>query len=589
MRGTRKVRAAVAWASIIALTSGCTSLPSNTDPHVLHTFNAQTAAEPDARPIEGREPDLLLRDFYAASALPAADYEAARAYLTGDARSAWDPSLQVLVVDNIGVTTLVGGAGAKRSYSVHGDVVGELHDGGAFTPEHGSYEATLELELVDGEWRISSLPSGVVLERAELRDHYQPYNLYFFDPAGDELITDRRWVVTRRESLPSALLTLLTGGPSERLSPAVEESSPAHLTGDNDAIAYAGMEDGAYTFTGFGGLDEQARKQFAAQVVWTLASAGVTGPYSLRADGEVLFDGADALTVDDFAEFSPLVDLVGETTLYSLVDGRVSRVSGGTAHQVEGALGEAGNALTADIFGEKYWAGVFGEPGGNNEEGEAGEEAKDVFRVGEFGGSEEDVVEGTTFSRPTFEPNAAAVWVVADGTRVLRTIHSGATNEVVTSEVKVELPEGVEGNISVLRLSRSSARAVMVVDGRLYTGIVKREATGERSVVNVMEYASELGGSVISADWQPDGSLLVGTSSAVSPVMRVEQDGSGSTTLSAGNISAPVVAVGTSPNMLYVTDSNALLQMPVSGTDNPLWREVPGLLGTRALPIVARH
>ena len=582
---TRKAKV-VAWASIIALTSGCTSLPTNSDPHVLHSFNAQTAAEPDARPIEGREPDLLLRDFYAASALPAADYEAARAFLTGDARSAWDPRVQTLIVDNIGVTTLVGGAGTKRSYSVHGDVVGELHDGGAFTPEHGSYEATLELELVDGEWRISSLPSGVVLERSELREHYQPYNLYFFDPAGNELITDRRWVVSRRESLPSALITLLTGGPSERLAPAVEESSPAHLTGENDAIAYAGMEDGAYTFTGFGGLDEKARKQFAAQVVWTLASAGVTGPYNLRADGEVLFDGADALTVDDFAEFSPLVDLVGETTLYSLANGRVSRVSGGTAHQVEGALGEAGDALTADIYGEKYWAGVFGKPSGNNEEHE---EDKDVFRVGEFGGREEDIVEGTTFSRPTFEPDAAAVWVVADGTKVLRTIQSGATDEIITSEVDVELPEGVEGNISVLRLSRSSARVVMVIDGRLYTGIVKRGATGERSVVNVVEYASELGGSVISADWQPDGSLLVGTSSGVSPVLRVEQDGSGSHTLSAGNISAPVVAVGTSPNMLYVTDSNALLQMPVSGSDNPLWREVPGLLGTRALPIVARN
>lgn len=580
MRVSRKAKVAVAWASIIALTSGCTSLPTNTDPHVLHPFDAHTAAAPDVRPVEGREPDLLLRDFYGASAIPAADYEAARAFLTGDARSAWDPRVQTLVVDSIGVTTLVGGSGSRRSYSVHGDVVGELHEGGAFTPEHGSYEATIELELVDGEWRISSLPSGVVLERAELREQYQPYSLYFFDPAGNELITDRRWVFARRESLPSALITLLTEGPSERLKPAVEKTSPATLTADEAEISYTGLDDGAYTFTGFGGVDEGTRKQFAAQVVWTLASAGVTGPYSLRADGEALFDDADALTVDDFAEFSPLVDLVGETTLYSLADGRVSRVSGGTANYVDGSLGDAGNVITADIFGEEYWAAVFGD---------GGEGAEDVFRVGQFGGREEEVVKGETFSRPTFEPDAEGVWIVADGTKVLRTVQSGATGEVLTSEVDVELPEGVEGNISVLRLSRSSARAVMVIDGRLYTGIVSRDATGARSIVNVVEYASEIGGAIISADWQPDGSLLVGTSSAFAPVMRVEQDGSSSATLSTGNITAPVVAVGTSPNMLYVTDSNALLQMPVSGSDNPLWREVPGLLGTRALPIVARH
>ena len=70
--------------------------------------------------------------------------------------------------------------------------------------------------------------------------------------------------------------------------------------------------------------------------------------------------------------------------------------------------------------------------------------------------------------------------------------------------------------------------------------------------------------------------------------MRVEQDGSSVTALSTGNISAPVVAVATSPSTLYVTDANALLQVPSSGEDNPIWREVPGLEGVRALPIIAR-
>ena len=127
----------------------------------------------------------------------------------------------------------------------------------------------------------------------------------------------------------------------------------------------------------------------------------------------------------------------------------------------------------------------------------------------------------------------------------------------------------------------------MVIDGKLYTGIVQRGASGERSIVNVLEYAQELGGSVVSAEWRADGSLIVGTS-APSPVLRVEQDGSSMTALSAGNISAPVVAVAASPSMLYVTDVNAVLQVPASGADNPIWREVPGLEGMRALPIIAR-
>ena len=168
------------------------------------------------------------------------------------------------------------------------------------------------------------------------------------------------------------------------------------------------------------------------------------------------------------------------------------------------------------------------------------------------------------------------MWTVADGTRVLRTVESAATGTLTTGEVEVELPEGVDGNISVLRLSRTGTRVVMVIDGSLYTGIVRREASGERSVVNVYEYAHELDGSVISAEWRPDGSLLVGTTTST-PVMRVEQDGSSMTAMSSGNISAPVVAVAASPSTLYVTDANALLQVPASGADNPIWREVPGL------------
>ena len=74
---------------------------------------------------------------------------------------------------------------------MHGTVVGALGTGGAYRPERGTYEATIELEQSGGEWRISSLPAGVVLERTELRNQYQPYNLYFFDAQGQEPVTDR--------------------------------------------------------------------------------------------------------------------------------------------------------------------------------------------------------------------------------------------------------------------------------------------------------------------------------------------------------------------------------------------------------------
>ncbi|MCZ9290622.1 MtrAB system accessory lipoprotein LpqB [Corynebacterium lehmanniae] len=557
--------------ALTTLAAGCASLPTNSAPHVIRSFAPEETETQAAGPKDGQESDLLLRDFYHASATPDSDYEAARAYLTEGASAAWDPSRQKLVVDSIGMTTLPGSSVGQRSYSVHGEVVGVVRSGGSYSPERGDYEATIDMEMVDGQWRISSLPEGVVFERTELRNQYQPYNLYFFDQDDRELVTDRRWVHSRRETLASDLIGLLMEGPSERLRPALTGSLPS-------SVSYTGEQDGAYTFTGFAGVSEDERARFAAQVVWTLATAGVTGPYELKADGQPLIDGTDVLDTDDFISASPLVETVGETKLYALAGGKVVRVDERSTQPVEGSLGAASDVIFADIAKDGEWAAIFGKPGDAED---------DIFRVGRFDGSEAEVMRAGTFTRPAFEPDAAAVWTVADGKRILRTVQSAATGSLTTGEVKVELPDGVDGNISVLRLSRTGTRVVMVIDGRLYTGIVRRQPSGERSIVNVYEYAHELSGSVISADWRPDGSLLVGTTSTT-PVMRVEQDGSSMTAMSAGNISAPVVAVAASPSTLYVTDANALLQVPASGADNPIWREVPGLEGVRALPITSR-
>ena len=557
--------------ALTTLAAGCASLPTNSAPHVIRSFAPEETETQAAGPKDGQESDLLLRDFYHASATPDSDYEAARAYLTEGASAAWDPSRQKLVVDSIGMTTLPGSSVGQRSYSVHGEVVGVVRSGGSYSPERGDYEATIDMEMVDGQWRISSLPEGVVFERTELRNQYQPYNLYFFDQDDRELVTDRRWVHSRRETLASDLIGLLMEGPSERLRPALTGSLPS-------SVSYTGEQDGAYTFTGFAGVSEDERARFAAQVVWTLATAGVTGPYELKADGQPLIDGTDVLDTDDFIAASPLVETVGETKLYALAGGKVVRVDERSTQPVDGTLGAANDVIFADIASDGEWAAIFGKPGDAED---------DIFRVGKFDGSEAEVMRAGTFTRPAFEPDAAAVWTVADGKRILRTVQSAATGSLTTGEVKVELPDGVDGNISVLRLSRTGTRVVMVIDGRLYTGIVRRQPSGERSIVNVYEYAHELSGSVISADWRPDGSLLVGTTSTT-PVMRVEQDGSSMTAMSAGNISAPVVAVAASPSTLYVTDANALLQVPASGADNPIWREVPGLEGVRALPITSR-
>ncbi|WP_257162235.1 MtrAB system accessory lipoprotein LpqB [Corynebacterium cystitidis] len=562
---------ALAVVSVATLTLGsCTRVPTSTEPQALRPFDRTIAEEDLHKPQPGLEPDLLLRDFYAASAIPAGDYSAARNYLTREAAEAWDPHDSMLIVDRIDLTTQPGGNAQRRSLTVRGEVIGSLEEGGSYVPQNGVYEATVQLEQVSGEWRIASLPAGVIMERTELSNQYNPHSIYFLNASGETLVPDRRWVYTGTDSLDSVLLSLLAAGPTDRLAPATASEFPKEA-------AYIGKTDGVYEFSGLSNMDRERRTTFAAQVVWTLARAGINGPYRILADGAPLLD-VDALTPDDFAAMNPQVTNQDVTELYALTDSRLYSVDNEEATVVDGPLGEAGNVSSLDITASGYVAAVLNVP---EDEGQA-------FSVGGIIHPQTEVLRAATITRPSFELDDNVAWVAIDGHRVIRSVRSSASGEVVSNEVGTAFLDDIDGEISVLRLSRSGARVAMIIDGRLYTGIVERTSAGERSIVNVLEYATDYGGSIISVDWKEDGALIVGTSAPDAPVLRVEQDGSAVTTLSTGNINAPVVMVAASPTMIYATDANAILQLPTQGNEYPNWREVPGLQGMRAAPVVAK-
>ncbi|MDO5511661.1 MtrAB system accessory lipoprotein LpqB [Corynebacterium sp.] len=561
-----RLRTLAAVTASLALLVGCTTLPNNTEPQAVRSFEPQIEEDSNLGPQPGREPDLLLRDFYTANAHPTQDYQVARSYLAKDTAQQWNPHDSVLVVNRIDLVTAAGATSEERTFNVRGAVVGRIAPGGAYEPEHGVYEATVEMVRANGEWRIESLPSGVVLERTELRNQFQPQRLFFLDPTGQVLVSDRRWIYSGHQSLDTALVTLFMEGPSPSLEPGVREVLPPEAT-------FAGVFDGAYHFTGFADVDADARLLFAAQLVWTLAVANVPEPYSVVVDGEPLEPGYETLSTDDVAEFNPRVNQTAPVPLYALTDGVVSRVASNQVTAVEGELGQIGGIESVDISAEANAAVVRRE----------GDES--VLLTGVLDGDLTEVLRAETISRPTFEVDSKNQWVVVDGERLVRVVQSGPSGEVSDSEVVID--SDAEGEISVIRLSGSGARIAMIIEGRVHVGVVERPGPAERRVVNVRELAPQLGGTALSLDWQPDGSLLVGTSTPETPVWRVEQDGSAATSLPSGNITAPVVAVAATPSMLYLTDAQATLQLPTTGGDSVFWREVSGLQGQRAAPVAA--
>lgn len=568
-RARLRAIAVVATASLTL--ASCTSLPSKTEPEAIKPFEPFTETSDIPGPEPGREPDLLLRDFYAASAIPTGDYEAAYSFLTPAAQEVWDPDETTLIVDRIDLTTQPGATGQRRSFSVRGDVSGSLREGGSFFPETGVYEATIEMEQVDGEWRISSLPAGILLERTELRNQYQPYNLFFVGSSGEALIADRRWIYSGRESIDTVLMSMLAAGPNERLEPAIYAGLP-------DGANFSGKDGGVYQFTDVGPLAPEDSERIASQVVWTLAIAGVPGPYRITFDGIFVSGDPQGVTTDDFATMDPQATTSDVSRLYALNNGRLFSVDGGDVQEVNEEINDE-QIESIEITADDHVASVLRDPE---------DEDSRIFSVGGMATEQVEVMRAAEFTRPTFEQRSNVSWVVADGDRIIRSVRSESTGEVVSTEISSDFLDEIGGEISVMRISSTGARVAMIIDGRLYSGIIERTAAGERSIVNVVEFAHELEGAAVSVDWAPDGALIVGTSSAEAPVVRVEQDGSASTALPTGNINAPVVMVATSPTTIYATDNNALLQYPFQGQDAVNWREVPGLQGARSAPVVAK-
>ena len=562
--------------SVAVLVSSCASLPNSSEPQSLKRLD-NPSSQQDSGPISGREPDLLLRDFYANSANPLKQYAQARNYLTPDANNQWKPGPETVIIDRIGMSRNSTAGADHVSYTVTGTIVGTLGEGGAYNPRNEDYRAVVTLERRDGEWRIAELPNQAIIERTELRNRYIPRDLYFFDPTGNTLVPDRRWMFAGTNTQDTALISLLLAGPSPTLAPGVMDELP-------NSAAYTRTNNGVYELTGLSSLSEAARRRLAAQLTWTLALAEISEPFSFSIDGDLVRNDRNnpKLSVNDFPEYNPSASGTSAGVLYALTNGKASSISDGNVVAVPGFLGTNGGIESMDVASLNH-TNVAASVVTTNAEGDK----KSQLYMGPVDGDSTKILTAATLTKPTFEANSQAVWTVMDGNKVMRVAQSSSSSSISQTEVDTsELGEN-HGDISVLRLSPTGVQAAFIVDGRVYVATVARPTAGDRKLTNVRELVPAIGDSAITLEWSVNSTLLVGTVSTDTPVWRAEVDGSSAIPLSSGNIVAPVVAVSSNSSTVFITDSRAALQLSISG-NSTYWREVPGLEGARSITIVPR-
>lgn len=591
MTPTGRIRAAltVVMCVVALVVSGCATLPDSSSPQAIGTIDPTPSTTEIAAPVPGREPDLLLRDFLQASTEATNRHVAARQFLTAEMSARWDDAASATIVDKVDV--LAESRNSDRAtYVVRANIVGYLEQGGVYRAADGDFEAKFTLVRNDGEWRIEAMPDGVIMDRPRFLNSYERRSLYFVEPSGETVVPDPRWITGNPEQTAAQLIGLLVEGPKASLASAVRNlledvTVVGAITKADGRTGQVGLGLGGIRvdFQGIGSMSKEDRELLAAQVVWTLANADISGPYVLLADHHPLDERfPNGWTTADVASMNPLATSSATIGLHALLRGGLVGVAETGVTPVPGFFGAADSLQSIALSRDGELVAAVAETGGV-----APEPAAQLI-VGAYGADvAEPAVDGQSITRPTWSPDNTSVWAVVNGTAVVRAVREPGTGRVTVVGVEAGALRAVGGRITELRLSRDGVRAALIIDGRVYVATVVQTPNGEFSLTSPREIGFGLGGPALSLDWSSPDTVVVSRAASDMPVVQIAVDGSRIDALPSRNLTPPVIAVEASTTAEFVADSRAVFQLNNRDpADDRYWREVPGLAGLTAIPVL---
>jgi Tfp pilus assembly protein FimT len=308
--------------------AGCVTVPTSGHVQAVNVTQGGAGGGQDylqpipVPPGSGWSPRQIVSGFLAANASFAKDHAVARQYLTSSASQSWRPGWAVTVFSQ-NPSLLTAEPGSPHSgrtpptavVQVSGQVLGTASDSGQYAiSAQGRAPANEKFVVVKqgSDWRISGLPSVVLLNEADFQHVYQPRNVYFFDPAMQVLIPDPLYVP--QEATPAdliaQLLQVLLAAPSGWLLDAAQTAFPPGTRLLNLTL------DGATAIVNLGGAVAGATpgtlRQMSAQLLWTLAGSTAVEPSIQSVELEVNGNpvtlpglGSPAQQIGSYASYVP--------------------------------------------------------------------------------------------------------------------------------------------------------------------------------------------------------------------------------------------------------------------------------------------
>ncbi|MEW2254932.1 LpqB family beta-propeller domain-containing protein [Streptomyces sp. NPDC047869] len=190
-------------------------------------------------PAEDAEPSEIMQGFLEALTSDDPEYDTARKYLTADAARTWHPEQSATVLAN-GPSVVPNHQPPGReaadtlTYVLAGTRVATVDAKQAYAPADGSYrnEVHLAKDAKSGQWRIGSLPQGVVMGKTDFQRNYISVSKYYFastttvQTTGQPVaVADPVFVRSKVDPMTQVVRSLLDG-PTSWLGPVVRSSFP---------------------------------------------------------------------------------------------------------------------------------------------------------------------------------------------------------------------------------------------------------------------------------------------------------------------------------------------------------------------------
>lgn len=273
------------------LVTGCATMPDSGEVQPVKGANpgdSQVRVYAVA-PRENADPDEIVDGFLEAMTSDDPGFATARKYLTKQASRTWKPEQSITVLttapDRDPADRNADPDTPGRAYPLAGRKIATVDARHAYQPispaEYVQSIHVVQQPTANGkgkEWRIDSLPPGLVLGEADFLRNYRSVNKYYFASGENWVVADPVYIrqrqdpVTRMDPVTQTVKALLEG-PTNWLKPAVDSQFPSgtelkkgvtSLTTDDQSTLKVPLSAKADRASG------EACRRMAAQLLFTL-------------------------------------------------------------------------------------------------------------------------------------------------------------------------------------------------------------------------------------------------------------------------------------------------------------------------------